>query len=55
MLFDEAVYLYLDDKQHGRKPLRPNTLDGLTFARPYTMIKTMLAIVKFGTLCALAE
>jgi integrase len=28
MLFDEAVYLYLDDKQNGRKPLRPNTLEG---------------------------
>lgn len=28
MLFDQAVYEYLEDKQHGRKPLRPNTLEG---------------------------
>ena len=28
MLFDEAVFEYLNDKQNGRKPLRPNTLEG---------------------------
>lgn len=28
MLFEQAVYLYIDDKQFGRKPVRPNTLEG---------------------------
>ena len=28
MQFNEAVYEYLNDKQNGRKPLRPNTLEG---------------------------
>ena len=28
MLFEEAVYLYIDDKQFGRKAVRPNTMEG---------------------------
>ena len=28
MLFDQAVYEYVEDKQNGRKPVRPNTLEG---------------------------
>ncbi len=28
MLFDEMVYEYVQDKQFGRKPVRPNTLEG---------------------------
>ena len=28
MLFDEAVYMYVEDKQNGRKAVRPNTLEG---------------------------
>ena len=28
MLFDEVVFLYVEAKQFGRKPLRPNTLEG---------------------------
>ena len=28
MLFEEACYLYIADKSEGRKPVRPNTLEG---------------------------
>lgn len=28
MLFDECVYLYVEAKTEGRKPVRPNTLEG---------------------------
>ena len=28
MLFDEAVFLYIEAKSEGRKPVRPNTLEG---------------------------
>jgi len=28
MLFDECCYLYIEDKSEGRKPVRPNTLEG---------------------------
>ena len=28
MLFEQAVYLYVIDKTEGRKPVRPNTLEG---------------------------
>lgn len=28
MLFDQAVFEYVDDKQNGRKPIRPNTMEG---------------------------
>lgn len=28
MLFDECVYLYIEAKTEGRKPVRPNTLEG---------------------------
>jgi len=28
MLFDEICYLYIEDKSEGRKPVRPNTLEG---------------------------
>lgn len=28
MLFDEVVYLYVEAKSEGRKPVRPNTLEG---------------------------
>ena len=28
MLFDQAVYEYINDKQFGRKRVRPNTLEG---------------------------
>lgn len=28
MQFEQAIYEYLEDKQNGRKPLRPNTLEG---------------------------
>lgn len=28
MLFDEAAYLYIEAKTEGRKPVRPNTLEG---------------------------
>ena len=28
MLFDEIAYLYVEDKAEGRKPVRPNTLEG---------------------------
>ena len=28
MLFDQAVFEYVEDKQNGRKAVRPNTLEG---------------------------
>ena len=28
MLFEQAVYEYVEDKQNGRKPVRPNTMEG---------------------------
>lgn len=28
MLFEQAVYEYVDDKQFGRKAVRPNTMEG---------------------------
>ena len=28
MLFEQAAYLYIQDKTEGRKPVRPNTLEG---------------------------
>ena len=28
MLFEQAAYLYIEDKTEGRKPVRPNTLEG---------------------------
>lgn len=28
MLFEQAVYEYVEDKQFGRKPVRPNTMEG---------------------------
>ena len=28
MLFEQTVYLYVIDKTEGRKPVRPNTLEG---------------------------
>ena len=28
MLFEQAAYLYIEAKTEGRKPVRPNTLEG---------------------------
>ena len=42
MLFEEACYLYIEDKQFGRKPVRPNTMEGYISAiRCHLMPKWM--------------